>query len=131
MRKPKPNRLSACNAQAGAREKRITYEIVVDAYGEEERAMSWYCCLEAKLEFPFKARCTNVRSVSPLKKDEEVEVLAMASEDDCMREMFVLIQFAGRKLGVPLSQLEVMKASSETRQAVDDWRYWVAMGYEF
>ena len=48
-----------------------------------------------------------------------------------MREMFVLIRFAGRKLGVPLSQLEVMAAKGETCEAVDDWRYWVAMGYEF
>ena len=46
-------------------------------------------------------------------------------------EMFVLIRVAGRKLGVPLSQLEVLAAKGETREAVDDWRYWVAMGYEF
>ena len=46
-------------------------------------------------------------------------------------EIFVLIEFAGRKLGVPLSQLEVIDAKGETREAVDDWRYWVAMGYEF
>ncbi|MBI3937303.1 MAG: calcium-binding protein [Betaproteobacteria bacterium] len=122
MRKPKLNR---------AREKRITDEIVVDAYGEEERAMGWYYYLEGKLKFPFKGRCVFLRTVSPLKKGEEVEVLTMASEDDCMREMFVLIQFAGRKLGVPLAQLEVLEASRETRQVVDDWRYWVAMGYQF
>ena len=131
MRKPKPNRLSACNAQAGARERRIADEIIVDAYGPEEQAMGRYYYLEEKLGFPFKARCVDVRSVSPLKKGEEVEVLAMAREDECMREMFVLIRFAGRKLGVPLSQLEARESTRETRQAVDDWRYWVAMGYEF
>lgn len=69
--------------------------------------------------------------ISPLKKGEKVEVIALAKEDDCMREMFVLIRFAGRKLGVPLSQLEVINAKGETREAVDDWRYWVSMGYEF
>lgn len=93
--------------------------------------MGWYYYLEGKLEFPFKVRCVAFRSVSPLKKGEEVEVLAMAREDDCMREMFVLTRFAGRKLAVPLSQLEVLEAGRETRQAVDDWHYWVAMGYEF
>lgn len=122
MRKPKLNR---------AREKRITDEIVVDAYGEEERAMGWYYYLEGKLEFPFKARCVVSRTISPVKKGEEVEVVSMAREDDCMHEMFVLIRFAGRKLGVPLSQLEVLDAGPETREAVEDWRYWVAMGYEF
>ncbi|MBI2311040.1 MAG: calcium-binding protein [Betaproteobacteria bacterium] len=114
-----------------AREKRITDEIVVDAYGEEERAMGWHCYLEGKLAFPFKARCVATRTISPVKKGEEVEVLSMAREDDCMREMFVLIRFAGRKLGVPLSQLEPLDAGPETREAVEDWRYWVAKGYGF
>ncbi|OGA49382.1 MAG: calcium-binding protein [Betaproteobacteria bacterium RIFCSPLOWO2_12_FULL_62_58] len=122
MRKPKLNR---------ARETRIADEIIVDACGPEEQAMGWYYYLEEKLEFPFKARCVDIRSVSLLKKGEEVEVLAMAREDDCMREMFVLTRFAGRRLGVPLSQLEVLEAGPETHEAVQDWRYWVAMGYEF
>ena len=55
--------------------------------------------------------------ISPLKKGEEVEVIGMAKEDDCMREIFVLIEFAGRKLGVPLSELEVSEAKSEMRAA--------------
>lgn len=41
MRKPKLNRLSACNAQASVREQRITDEIIVDAYGSEEQAMGY------------------------------------------------------------------------------------------
>jgi hypothetical protein len=122
MSKPRLNR---------TREQYFVDEVVVDAYTSDERAMSWYYYLEEKLAFPFKARCTAERSVSPLKKGEQVEVLTMAKEDDCMREMFVLIRFAGRKLGVPLSQLEVLAAKGETSDAVDDWRYWVAMGYEF
>src|SRR5450759_2348075 len=122
MSKPRLNR---------TREQYFVDEVVVDAYTSDERAMSWYYYLEEKLAFPFKARCTAERSVSPLKKGEQVEVLTMAKEDDCMREMFVLIRFAGRKLGVPLSQLEVLAAKGETSDSVDDWRYWVAMGYEF
>jgi len=119
---PKPN---------SAREDRITDEIVVDAYNETERAMSWYYYLEEKLQFPFKARCIASRTISPLKKGEEVEVVAMAEADDCMREMFVRIEFAGRKLGVPLAQLVPVGADADTREAVEDWRYWVTMGYEF
>jgi hypothetical protein len=30
-----------------------------------------------------------------------------------------------------LSQLEGIKASKETKQGIEDWRYWVTMGYEF
>lgn len=68
--------------------------------------MGWYCYLEEKLAFPFKAKCIAERSVSPLKTVEAVEVLGLAKEDDCMREIFVLIAIAGPKLGVPLSQME-------------------------
>jgi hypothetical protein len=114
-----------------AREKRITYEIVVDAYDSDERALGWYCYLADELTFPFQARCLRTRAVSPLKKGETVEVLDMAPEDDCMREMIVLAKWQGRKLGLPLSQLEPLKASAKTRGAVGDWHYWVEMGYAF
>ncbi|MFH0342679.1 MAG: calcium-binding protein [Chromatiales bacterium] len=77
---PKPDR---------ARERRILDEIVVDAYSPEERAMGWYYYLEKKLAFPFKAKCVAERSVSPLMRGEEVEVLGLAKEDDCMAEIFV------------------------------------------
>ncbi len=33
-------------------------EIVVDAYGPEEQALSWYYYLESALGFPFRARAT-------------------------------------------------------------------------
>ena len=56
-----------------SREERIDYEIVVDAYGPEERAMGWYYYLEDKLCFPFRAKCTVSQVVSPLKKGETVE----------------------------------------------------------
>jgi hypothetical protein len=32
---------------------------------------------------------------------------------------------------VPLSQLKVVHGDEETQQAVEDWHYWVEMGYEF
>lgn len=122
MPKPKPNR---------AREALISEEVVVDAYNSEERAMSWYYYLEEKLAFPFKAKCTVARAVSPLKIGEEVEVLDLASTDDCMSAILVLIGFAGRTLGVPLAQLKAKGADAATREAVALWRYGVAMGHKF
>jgi hypothetical protein len=55
----------------------------------------------------------------------------MAPENDCMKEMFVVIAFTGRKLGVALIQLAPINPSKAVREAVEDWRYWIAMGYEF
>ena len=114
-----------------AREERISMEIVVDAYGPEEQAMGWYYYLDDTLNFPFKARCIAERRISPLEVGEEVEVSGILPEDECRHEMFVEIRWAGRALGVPLSQLEALDADDKTQEAIEDWRYWVARGYEF
>jgi hypothetical protein len=45
--------------------------------------------------------------------------------------MFVGVAWEGRTLAVPLSQLAIIKADKATTQAVEDWHYWVARGYEF
>ena len=65
-----------------AREERIAMEIVVDAYGPEERAMGWYYHLESALRFPFLARCASARMISPLHIDDEVEAIGMPPEMD-------------------------------------------------
>jgi hypothetical protein len=114
-----------------AREDRIVMEIVVDAYGPEERAMGWYCHLDNTMSFPFTAQCTGKRATSPLKKGDEVAVIGVAPEDDCQNEMFVTIRWEEDDLAVPLSQLEPVRASAASRQAVEDWLYWVKMGYEY
>ncbi len=114
-----------------SREARIEDDIIVDCYGEAERAMGWYCYLEERLEFPFAAKCIADRSISPLKAGEAVEVVGMAPEDECGHEMFAAIRWEKRKFSVPLSQLEGIKTRKEAKEAMEDWRYWVARGYEF
>ena len=54
------------------REERIHMEIIVDAYGPEEQAISWYYYLEENLHVPFSARCVVRRTISPLEPEEEV-----------------------------------------------------------
>jgi len=113
------------------REKRIEMEIMVDAYDESERAMGWYYFLEDKLSFPFLARCIAKRPVSPLMKNEKVRVERMAPEEECEKEMFVMIVWQKRKLAVPLSQLEPLEVDTKTREAIEDWHYWATRGYQF
>lgn len=115
------------------REQRIEMEIVVDAYGESERAMGWYCYLEEKLRFPFTATCIAKRAISPLRVGDEVEVIGMPGEDECSHDMFVSIRWDRKEgLAVPLSQLKPAGDTDErTREAIADWHYWVGMGYEF
>jgi len=110
------------------REERIHNEAIVDA-SPDEQAMSWYYYLASKIRFPFQARCVAVKDVSPLRKGEIVEVVRMAGEESCEHDMLVQIRWQGRKMAVPLSQLEAIGADESTREAVADWHYWVAQGY--
>jgi hypothetical protein len=114
-----------------AREYRISMEAVVDAYDEEERSMGWYYYLDDKIQFPFLARCIQVITKSPLQEGEQVTVIQMAPEDECVHEMFVEIKWQDRKLYVPLVQLQPLNTNEQTIEAVEDWHYWMARGYEF
>ena len=117
-------------AEDEEREERIHMEIIVDAYGPEEQALSWYYYLEGTLQFPFSAKCIALRTISPLEPGEKVEVVGMAPDEECQHDMFVLVKWRSRPLGVPLMQLEGIDVDEETQQAIEDWHYWVNQGYE-
>jgi len=112
-------------------EERITMEIIVDANGPDEQAMGWYYYLQDTLRFPFLTTCVAERATSPLRIGDDVEVQDMAPEEECDHEMFVTMSREhGGTLAIPLSQLVCVDADEATRQGVEDWRYWVARGYE-
>jgi hypothetical protein len=114
------------------REERIIMEIVVDCYNETERFTGWFCYLEGKLEFPFRARCIKQHGVSPLKKGEEVEVIGMLDETwENPSDIFVEIKWRDCEFGVPLAQIEGIEISSGAAEAIADWHYWCARGYCF
>lgn len=104
------------------RDDRIRNEVLVDAYTADEQAISWCYYLERKMTFPVQARCIDQRVISPLEEGEEVRVVGMT--DDIVSEMFVRIEWMDREFGVPLSQLELLDADSDTQEAVADWHYW-------
>jgi hypothetical protein len=88
--------------------------------------------LEENLHFPFLTRCIKERPISPLRVGDEVKVVGMAPESECEREILVETPWEHkRNLAVPLSQLKVVHGDEETKQTVEDWHYWVGMGYEF
>ena len=59
------------------REKRITYEVLVDCYDEYEMQLGWYYYLEQKLESPFRAIWNAGKN-----SQQTVDVLRMADEYD-------------------------------------------------
>ena len=90
--------------------------------------MGWYYYLESKISFPFRARCVVANAISPLRQGETAEVLRMTTEDACEHDMLVQIRWQGRKMAVPLSQLEAIDANESADEAIGDWHYWVAQG---
>ena len=110
------------------RENRISEEIIVDAYGPEEQAMSWYYYLEDKIQFPFQAQCMASVPTSPLRKGDSVEIRKMAPEDSCSSDMLVITRWNNRNIAVPLYQLKLIGVDESTTQAVKDWQYWVGQG---
>ena len=113
------------------REERIIMEVVVDAYGPEERAMGWYYYLDDRITFPFSAECIAVNKRSPLELNERVTVARMAGEEYCERDMYVEISWKGKTLAIPLSQIKPLNASEGTVEAIGDWHYWKNQGYSF
>ena len=87
--------------------------------------MGWYYYLDDTMLFPFTAVCITKRRSSPIKVDEIVEVVGMASADECEAEMFVEIAGEeGDTRVIPLSQLSAPDADVKTQEAIADWHYW-------
>ncbi|OUL29445.1 calcium-binding protein [Nostoc sp. T09] len=117
------------------REHRIETEIIVDAEDKEERAMGWYYYLDDTLNFPFMAKWTKKGRKSTSPQEKQVEVLGMAPDDECEKDMFVEVVYPDGKdedvFTARLSEIEAIDADDETQEALADWQYWLARGYKF
>lgn len=117
------------------REHRIQTEIIVDAEDKEDRAMGWYYYLEETLNFPFVAKWAKKGRKSTSTEEKEVEVLGMAPDDECLKDMFVEVAYINGKdddvYSAKLSEIAALDADSETQEAIADWLYWIARGYKF
>lgn len=114
----------------------IHMEAVVDAYGEEERAMGWYYFLKDRLMCPFSAVCREEKRTNRLKKDQTYTVVGMADVKECDRDMYVLIEEEDEtgkdQLAVALSQLAPSgDVDEDMLDAIMAWHYWVDRGYQF
>ncbi|WP_066376844.1 calcium-binding protein [Anabaena sp. CA = ATCC 33047] len=117
------------------RENRIATEILVDAEDKEDRAMGWYYYLDDTLDFPFMAKWKKKSRKTSTIEEKPVEVLGMAPEDDCLKDMYVEVAYIGGKdddvYSAKLSDIEAIDVDAETQEAIADWMYWLARGYKF
>jgi len=114
------------------REERIDNEIIVDAYGDEGIASSWYYYLEEKLRFPFKAMVLTHRyrpgPKSVATSVSQVELIGMAPLSRCgyhqMWAMGVLSLRRDAPLHFFLSDIIEIEPEEERETALTDWVYW-------
>ena len=108
-------------------------EIVVDAYDEEERAMGWYYYLEDKLHIPLP---------DPVHQGAGDLAPAGRRRGGGRRHGPARTSAGGRcssrrpgsTSGPWRFRSPSWRSSTPTKrpsQAVEDWHYWVEMGYEF
>lgn len=117
------------------RENRIATEIIVDAEDKEDRAMGWYYYLDDTLDFPFMGKWKKKSRKTSTIEEKPVEVLGMAPEDDCLKDMYVEVAYIGGKEddihSAKLSDIEPIDVDDDTQEAIADWMYWLARGYKF
>ena len=81
--------------------------------------MGWYCCLEDRLKFPFKARCKSMSAVSPLRSRGRGQASWVWPRRRSVKsEVFVRVKWGGRNMAVPLSQLDRSTEDHSTKEAV-------------
>ena len=115
------------------RERRIE-DVFVDIYAEDEDTYCWYYYLDSRVTTPFQARWITPATKKQPEKSEIVEVVGMASEEECARAAFVRIAYREEDeediFTVPLRNIEPIDADEETKEAIADWHYWADRNYE-
>ena len=119
-----------------ARERRIAYEIVVDAYDEHEVAMGWRTYLEDHLTFPFEAQYIPNSSAQPVRvtvteledfdEDSDEDSDDFDDEDESIPdlEFSVTMRWDEDEFSAALEHIFPIHTDESTLEAVLDWHYW-------
>jgi len=78
----------------------------------------WYHYFADNFPFPFKARCITGEAVSPLKNEDEIEVIKLASEEDCLYEILVEVRWSGQAMTIPLWQIRPIEPNNKIEDAI-------------
>jgi hypothetical protein len=55
----------------------------------------------------------------------KVPIGGRSSTEPTLSQQYVTVEWMDRELGVPLEQLEPLDVNDETKQAIEDWHYWL------
>ncbi len=107
------------------REHRILYDVIVDAYGDEEQAMGWYYYFADNLKFPIKAKVDMPLpgGKSELKEVNIVEVDPKSEEGQAIR-LGVTEDKRERVQYISPEHIVSMKTRKGNLEILNDWLYW-------
>ena len=107
------------------REHRILYEVIVDAYDEEEQAMGWYYYMADNLEFPIEAtvRFALKGGQSEVKPAQIVDVDSKSERGSAIR---LGIVEPGNERVQYISPEDIVRLDTtpENLEIINDWLYW-------
>lgn len=108
-----------------AREHRILYEVIVDAYDEQEEYMGWYYYLAENLRFPTPAtaRLTLRGGKSETKPVQIVEVDPKSEEAPPVR-LGIAEKGSGRVQYLSPEEIVRLDTSPDNLKIINDWLYW-------
>jgi hypothetical protein len=110
------------------RQKRIDDEVLVDTYNHLEVKGAWDSYLSDKIAFPFTAK-VKVKDREGNENLIAVEVLGF--EGRTSFRVRVCEPGSSQIFSESLLKLKEVKASFDTEQAINDWKYWRASGNTF
>jgi hypothetical protein len=109
----------------GERDHRIHDEIIVDAYGEEEQAMSWYYYMEENLEFPMKAKVKlRLRGGKTEEKAVKIVEIDPESETSLTLRLGMTEGKSDRVQYISPADIVRIQTTEENLEVLNDWLYW-------
>jgi hypothetical protein len=107
------------------RDYRIHDEIIVDAYGEEEQAMSWYYYMEENLEFPMKAKVKlRLRGGKTEEKAIKIVEIDPESETSLTLRLGITEGKSDRVQYVSPADIVRIQTTEGNLEILNDWLYW-------
>lgn len=105
---------------------RIFDEIVVGCYQLSEFQKAWYHYLDEYIMFPFQADISVKINNSGEFTTKTIDILSLVDEAYCTNDILVKAETWGEYdyFYLPLTDLQNVRGSESTKQAIEDWQYW-------
>ncbi|PSR52726.1 hypothetical protein AHMF7605_03895 [Adhaeribacter arboris] len=103
----------------------IDEEIIMDGYDDLEVSMGWYDFMEENLKFPFVTVPLEKRDGNTENKVAKITGLISEEVGFINRDFYLEMESGDDVYSIVYSQLNLVKASPETKEAIKIGEYWL------